>query len=227
MPTIPRDPKTIFLGMPVAPGGVYQRTLNFLIDLQGAGTGYKFIIAMLQSAAVAKARNILTYAARSRTTASKLLFIDADIVPTVENVVRLLSHADKRIIGGMYPCKQPKLKWVVEGLPEDPDAGKEVRKVKYFGTGMSAWDLSIFDEMQLAHPELAYESDDPEFQGVVMHDFWSMGVVERRYLTEDYYCQHRARALGMDIWIDTLCQVRHAGMVEFPILEANPEVMPT
>ena len=221
MPTTPRDPQKIFIGLPSYDGTLRLATAKAVMELATAKTGYKFIPGFLANVPVNKARNFLTWAARAKTDAAKILFIDADIIHEPAHVLRLLSHEGKRIIGGIYAFKQLKMRWVVNELPDHPDGDAEVRRVKEFGMGFSLWDLSVFDEMEAAHPEIAYESDDPEFAGATLHDFFSMGVVNRRYLTEDYYAQHRARALGIDCWVDTGCQVQHEGMIRFPILEAN------
>jgi hypothetical protein len=70
-------------------------------------------------------------------------------------------------------------------------------------------------------PEIAYTPDDTSARQVAW-DFFSMGVVNGRYLSEDYYFDYRLRQAGFDVWVDTTVVTRHRGstpdgrVIDFP-----------
>ncbi len=55
-------------------------------------------------------------------------------------------------------------------------------------------------------------------------DFFSVGVVNKEYLSEDWYFCDKARALGFRVMLDTRIQVRHEGSAIFPLDEVIEKV---
>jgi len=78
----------------------------------------------------------------------------------------------------------------------------------------------VFEKMIAAFPEIAYDEDLPEAKGQTRWDFFSMGVVGRHYLSEDWFFCERAKEIGYDIWMDTLNHVKHEGLISYPIEKA-------
>ncbi len=75
--------------------------------------------------------------------------------------------------------------------------------------------------------------DNPEDERVARYyvnhgsdewDFFSVGVVNKEYLSEDWYFCDKARALGFKVMLDTRIQVRHEGSAIFPLDEVIEKV---
>ena len=49
-------------------------------------------------------------------------------------------------------------------------------------------------------------------------DFFTMGVVNGRYLSEDYYADYRAGLIGMPVHVDTKTQLKHEGSFQYPLM---------
>lgn len=174
---------------------------------------------------VSRSRNTLTQ--RFLDSASThLLFIDADIVFRPQHVKLLVEQLakGKEIVGGLYPLKQKALTWVLNAIPgEEPDA-EGMLKVKYIGTGFLAVARSVFFRMAAAFPEIQFETDANEGinqtnggQIRTIHDFWSVGVFNRRYLSEDWFFCERAKQLNIPVWAHTKIQLGHMGLIQYPL----------
>lgn len=190
-------------------------------------------LSYVSDSLVSRSRNTLTQ--RFLDSASThLMFIDSDIVfkPADVRAISEQLAQGKEIVGGLYPFKQRKLGWVLNALPgEEPDASG-MMKVKYLGTGFLAVARDVFYRMAAAFPEIRYQTDENEGINLTnggqlrtLHDFWSVGVCEGRYLSEDWYFCHRAAQLGIPIWANTNVKVGHLGLIQYPLEEvANSAV---
>lgn len=142
----------------------------------------------------------------------KLLFIDADIEFSPDDVARLYNH-DLPVVAAAYPWKQP-------GKPVTAWQGGELREtagmdglqtVDYAGTGFMMIDRGALESLQACVVD--YE------EGVVGRcwDFFGTYVTaganwrERCFLSEDYaFCQ-RWRDMGGDVWLDPAIRLKHHG----------------
>jgi hypothetical protein len=151
-----------------------------------------------------------------QTDCTHLLFIDADIVFRKEQILRLLSH-DVDIVGGLYPKKaQGKIKWVCNALPDRPPPEENgLIKLKHIGTGFMLIRRRVFVEM-IGHfgDEIAYLEDEIDRE---LWNFFPMGIVDRRMLSEDWFFCNRARELGFVVYGDTVVLLKHIGTVVFPL----------
>ena len=171
---------------------------------------------------VARARNGLSQDFVLNSDATHFLCVDIDIRFQPYHVKRLLD-ADKDIIGGLYAAKQMNHRWIMNPLPDVPfDPRKGVQKVNETGTGLKLIKRKVFEDMIAAYPEIGYLCDGRPGRPMLW-DFWSMGVVDSRYLSEDYYFDYRARKIGYEIYCDGLCQIVHEGLIGYPFT-ANLEV---
>lgn len=181
-----------------------------------------FIFGTTGGDGVARSRNGLTQQFLLATKASDIVFIDVDIGFQPEQFARLLSHPVD-IVGASYPAKTMQHRWIYTDLPnEKADPATGLKKVMETGTGMKRYTRRPFELMIAAFPEIQYFCDGSSDQPVKW-DFFSMGVVNGRYLSEDYYCDYRARKIGLDVYVDTQCQVTHDGHIRFPFY-SNVEV---
>ena len=149
-----------------------------------------------------------------------LLFIDSDIIFTPEHIRRAIDH-NKPIVCGAYALKNPGApSWVACGLIDEPPDANGLQKMRHCGTGFMLIQREVFQKMIPTFPEIMYldkERDESLTPDVEHHDFFSVGVVDRHLLSEDWYFCNRARKLGYDIFLDTKIILGHIGLVQYPI----------
>ena len=179
----------IFLGMPMYGGMLSEATLHGLLELQQWSMSKEKNVQMRiqtmgNESLITRARNTIVSMMMDQTdfVATHLLFIDADIGFTWQNIERLLC-ADKDIVCGIYPRKHiylEKIKGILEKHPDaSPDQieamslGYNVNfddpvnlkgengffKVNEAATGMMLVKREVFQKMFKKFPERKYESD--------------------------------------------------------------------
>ena len=228
-----RDPKLVFVGVPMT-GSIRWETSQILAYLShNEIAGYKFIVRKIGGFGLAKARNAMLWLAR-QTSASQVLWIDSDINAGPQQIERILSH-DVDMVGGAYPKKQIPLTWVGEFNSDTPNS-QGLLPAMSLGTGFLLHKMKVIDFIIAHFPEIAYYSDEnstPFEYKDVMHDVFSMGVVDDlwfgdkypRYITEDYYLCYRWLKCGGSAWLDPLCQLGHIGTTDFLHLNGKLEDM--
>ncbi len=145
-----------------------------------------------------------------------LLLWDVDIVPKPEHLARLVAH-DEDIVGGMFPKKkQGNIEWVCNALSHRPEPDKRgLLELLNIGAGFLLIKRGVFEAMMdVFGKEIGYKDYVTNDQ---LWDFFSIGVVNDRMLTHDWYFCHRARQLGYKIWGDTKVILGHIGNVTFPL----------
>ena len=143
----PPKPPSLFIATPMFGGSanyMYMISLiNLLTKLGQAGIPSMFEIAANESL-ITKARNILVEGFL-RSTATHMLFLDADLGFDADDVIRMVK-ADKALIGGQYAKK--KINWdvvkrVVQGVPDIP--GPHINAVVAESTFRPIGDQMSFD----------------------------------------------------------------------------------
>lgn len=175
---------------------------------------------------VERARNILT-ANFLETDCTHILFVDADIGFSAADVARISSHADP-VVGGMYPLKnlKPTVEWCGNGLAGAETRADGLTPVKYIGTGFLCIARSVFMEMINRDAVQRYRQDFAPHREEFA--FWTQGVRDGRFLTEDWMFCQRWLELGGRIFADTQVVLRHAGRAEWPLpfQQGNPFTAP-
>ena len=203
--------------------------------------GIPFRITTLRNESlIPRARNVLTAMFLEDTSATHLMFIDADIEFDAESVIRMLAM-DKDIIAGAYPKKT--INWT--SIREAAVAGKEDlaaygadyainlklndgNRVKTHMGAVEALDAStgfflvkrkVVEDMVQHYPELFYNSDsalDPKYNPFC-YALWDTMIdpVDKRYLSEDYTFCRRWQLMGGEIWIDPNSKLNHVGSYTF------------
>lgn len=193
---------------------------------------------MMNESLIDRARNGLVNTFLTQSDAEYLLFIDADIQFRAEDILAMMSY-EKDLICGPYPKKS--INWpviieaidsgikdpeVIENLigeyvftPIDEESGHQIIRVSEAGTGMMIIHRSVFERMMKAFPENEYLSDHSAdvHNGVTrkMFAFFKTGIVDGRYLSEDYYFCHKWREIGGDVWLFPWAQTVHYGTYGF------------
>tara|TARA_R100000315_G_scaffold59329_1_gene35054 strand:- start:277 stop:1101 length:825 start_codon:yes stop_codon:yes gene_type:complete len=179
----------VFLGMPMYGGMLSEATLHGLLELQqwsissDRNVGMR-IQTMGNESLITRARNTIVSMMMDQNdfVATHLLFIDADIGFSWQNVERLLC-ADKDIACGIYPRKHiylEKIKKILEDIPDASPDDIEARALGYnvnfddasnlqgengffrvneAATGMMLVKREVFRKMFKKFPERKYESD--------------------------------------------------------------------
>ena len=163
---------------------------------------------------VQRARNVLV-ARFLETTATHLLFIDADIGWKPKDIIKLLA-ADKDIAGGIYPMKTYPESWPMnwhrdEELTFDDDT--KWIAAKDLPTGFLMVSRRCIEDMISKHPEWKCRFDpssgkEEPFSYALFDCFIDDHGI---YLSEDFGFSRRAQADGYTCWADTTIALTHMG----------------
>ena len=192
-------------------------------------------------ALITRSRNTLVSSFLNNSTATHLLFIDADISFEPADVMRLI-EADKDVVAGMYPIKaldwdmasrrsplstetdeESALQYVGTPLPGDAaEWDGDFVTASYAGTGMILIKRPVIEAMIAAYPHLQYGAihayprtrRTPDTQYALFECMIEPGT--GLYLSEDYAFCHRWRDIGGKIWLDTTAKLTHTGPHSFP-----------
>lgn len=145
-----------------------------------------------------------------------LFFVDSDIVYQPSDILAI-RKSNKPICGGIYFKKK---------LPYSPVCNRSLgqegkyHKMMETGTGFLMIHRQVFETLMKEEPEHFYKNEADEEKGDY-YDFFRVGVVDGRYLSEDYYFCHLARKFGYDIWLDTSVYVKHIGKASYPFKDED------
>jgi len=174
---------------------------------------------------------------------SHLLFIDADIQFTADDVLSLLAYADpasdKDVICGLYPKKYINWNKVADaarkGRSDLAACGSELvfnpvglegdfslyepLEVTESGSGFMMIQRKVFERFAQTYPTLRYESDgrerDNRKPGQILACFDTFITDQGRYLSEDFNFCRLVREMGMKVWVAPWLQLNHLGHHKF------------
>ena len=200
----------IFLGMPMYGGMLTENTMHGLLQLQqwsfSSGVGMR-VQTMGNESLITRARNTIVSMMMDQTDyiSTHLLFIDADIGFSAENIKRLIC-ADKDVVCGIYPRKHIHWEKVIDEMKKNPDITEDELEVKSLGynlnfddpynikmengfcrvseaaTGMMLVKREVFRTMMKKFPERKYDSDQiingKSFKSDNCYDLFAVGPYE-------------------------------------------------
>lgn len=210
----------LFLALPVY-GGYDPHFVSCLLQIVLAPPCSLVVRAHIGDSLVARARNCLA-ADFLATDCDRLLFLDTDLIFSVEQIARLIQH-DEDIVAGLYPKKQRQLAWVCNTLPDQQPDARGLQRVKYAGTGCLLIKRGVFESMvEELDPLIGYDPDDGDARKGHLWDFFGVGPHtgpdgRTRYLSEDWMFCQRATDLGCTIWADTRVVLKHVGQMVYPL----------
>jgi hypothetical protein len=159
-----------------------------------------------------RARSVLLTAALQRSTAERILCIDADIIPSTEQVLQLARHPrvdGDNAVTGLYSLRSGKA-WACHA----PDERMEVdgcRRAEFAGLGFAVVSRASLLRLRDSLPRLR----DPE-----VGDWWPFCVpfLEERdgvheYCADDVSLWRRLATSGTQLWADTTLVVGHQALV--------------
>ena len=162
-----------------------------------------------------------------------LLFVDADVIITPEDVVRLLALSTGRdIVAGTYPRRSQDAKFFLDFYLNGNNAlefdENGLMRVESAPTGFMMIGRHVIQHMIDKHPEWKYMGDGDGQDEYAVFDF---AVIDGQYIGEDYLFCRRAREEGFTVFLDPMISLPHIGTQEFsrnfnedvlkPVLEQN------
>jgi hypothetical protein len=236
------EQKHLFIGTPCYGGLVTQRYMQSMFALLEWGNLNQLPISLEllgYDSLVTRGRNTLLSMFLDSPTATHLMFIDADIGFTPDQVERLLAF-DQDVAAGMYPLKiihydERVGHRVLAGEPLETAQlryvgalcqGEALSMEDGFATGIFAGagflliKRRVLEAMIAAYPETRYTaSHNLEAPSASENQYALFDCIIEpetgHYLSEDYAFCHRWRALGGKVWLDTRSRLMHTGPREF------------
>lgn len=183
----------------------------------------EFVLGTIGGDGVARARNNLAQSFMLSSDCEMILCIDIDVIFTRDHVIKIIESVSKKrpIVGANYAAKSMFHRWIRNDLPGEVADAEGLLKVNEIGTGLKAYHRCYFEEVMGAFPEIQYFCDGGQGQ-LVKWDFFSMGVVDGRYLSEDYYTDYRARKIGIPVYCHTGVEIQHEGFALYPFTSNFP-----
>jgi hypothetical protein len=232
--------RTLLIATPAFGGLITTEYFNGIIDLMSTRMErwQKRIRVLSNESLIQRARQFLAkYAMEAN--CDKLLFIDADIGFTGEDVKKIISH-DKLVVGGTYPIKAlpPRLNFNVlpdndvsdipkhqslEGIKklyEKYGIGEGLLEVRHVPTGFLCIDVKVLRQLEKIVPSYSgrgYRAESyeeiPEFFPVKAKN----GVLE----SEDWAFCTLCREQGIKIYLDTEVVLSHTANI---IIDVHQEL---
>ncbi len=237
------QPLHLVIGTPCFGGNVTHYYLMSALNLQQACMQRRINLSFKllgNDSLVTRARNLIVSQFLDDPTATHLLFIDADIGFTPDQVFTLLDF-DHDVAGAVYPMK--KLDWDIiaaqarAGAPNlkssalnyvvdfyDPDnirlSGSFVR-VRHIGTGFLLIKRQVIERMIGHYPQLKFNGTDlganRELNSANTYALFECMIDPDggAYLSEDYAFCRRWTDMGGEVWANVTSRLVHVGNVPF------------
>jgi predicted O-methyltransferase YrrM len=150
-----------------------------------------------------------------------LLFWDVDIEPKDPSIVRQMLATGHDIIGGACPFRSEGGGVVCNIRQVDKDRGMvdtddvQCVEVSEVGTGFLLMSRKAIVRMCEAYPDLMYFSDLPTGYGEPMWSLFDTIIVDRRFLSEDYFFCKLWKDMGGTVHVYVPFEARHWGRKGF------------
>ena len=160
-----------------------------------------------------------------QTDCTELLFIDADVIPEPDHILRLLAQSGyKDITAGAYPRRQKDKMFFMDLYFDkngDPEFEGPMMRIKRVGTGFMLIQRNVIEH--LAAKADRYLGHDGVSQIANVFEF---SMLDGKFVGEDYTFCDKARAEGFKVWIDVEISLPHVGSEEFTNDFKNEVVVP-
>jgi hypothetical protein len=172
-----------------------------------------------------------------------LLFIDADIGFTLQNLLRVIEF-NKEVVTCTYPVKGFYWQQLLDRIKENNNIDEQTMRdyllqfnvnlypntefkngfarVKESATGFMMIRREVFTTIMDKNPQLKYK---PDLRTGIENsenafDFFPVGIYKEkdgvnRFLSEDYYFCRLAEECGFEIWTDLSTPITHLGSTEY------------
>lgn len=196
--------------------GCFSSYLRFSILATKYGIPFS-VDTLINESLVSRARNSLVAKFLANPSATHLMFVDADITFTPDDILRLVLH-DKGVVCGAYPMKTTPIKYVMNIIEnaahEDP-----LYEVNTSGTGFMLIKREVIEHMIEKMPELKYKDSvglGEQYEPHMYALFDTMIDEHQHYLSEDWtFCKRAREVCNTRIWVDTSIKLDHNGYYKF------------
>jgi len=218
--------RTLFIGIPAYDGKLNIKTAFALAQLmpKAMSLGVSVILSDLSNCSIiTMARNALVHEFL-KTDATELLFIDADVIATADDMLRLMAQS-RDITTGAYPRRAKDQNFFADlyfDANGDLEFDGSLMRVERAPTGFMLIQRHVIEKLVAAHPEWTYEKSPTEKMSAVF-DF---AIVDGKYVGEDYLFCDRATQMGFKVYIDVDISLPHVGSNEFTRNFREEVVMP-
>ena len=145
---------------------------------------------------------------------TELLFIDADVIPQPEDILRLVAQSgDKDVTAGMYPRRAKDKKFFLDFFQDelgDIQFDGALMRANRVGTGFMLIQRHVIET--LADKAEKYLGQDGVGQVANVFEF---SMLDGKFVGEDYTFCDKARAEGFKVWVDVEISLPHMGTDEF------------
>jgi hypothetical protein len=191
---------------------VHSKLMLDLIDLLQEAH-YDYTIRIKSGSLITRIRNdfVADFLASD---CSHLLFIDSDLYDFKETFLDLLCGDTPKVCAGIYRKKQLKESYNVNLCKSIEETLAERRgafiEVKHIPTGLMIIEKSVFYQLILSYPERKFLDND-----TIKYNFFDAGIIEGRYLSEDYYFCELYRKIGGKIFAVLNSTMVHHGVLNY------------
>lgn len=185
----------------------YVRSLTYsAVRLREFGIDF-FTVFVTNDSLIHKARNNIVRSFLQETTASHLLFADADMGWDPDAVLRLLSH-EKDVVAAAGIRKEDPISFCYRPHVDNHICNETgCWKVESVGTGFMLIARHVIEKMIEAHPELKHV----DAKGQEFHALFYNELRDGKDWSEDYTFCKRWGDLGGSIWMDPTVSLEHVG----------------
>lgn len=196
--------------------GCFSSYLRFSILATKYGIPFS-VDTLINESLVSRARNSLVAKFLANPDATHLMFIDADITFTPDDVLKLVLH-DRGVICGAYPMKTTPIKYVLN-IIENAKHEDPLYEVSTSGTGFMLIKREVIEDMISKMPELKHKDSvglGAQYEPFMYALFDTMIDEYQHYLSEDWtFCKRVREVCHQPVWIDTSIKLDHNGYHKF------------
>ena len=238
----------ILIAIPCFGGNVSNLTFHSLLNtlrwLNDSGHNVR-IETLPTESLISRARNkfVTKFLDNKEFNGTHLLFIDADIGFTLQNLLRVIEF-DREVVTCTYPVKGFYWQQLLDRIKENNNIDEKTMRdyllqfnvnlypntqfnngfarVKESATGFMMIKREVFTTIMDNNPHLKYKPDlRTGIEGSDnAYDFFPVGIYKEkdgvnRYLSEDYYFCRLAEECGFEIWTDLSTPINHLGSAEY------------
>ena len=141
-----------------------------------------------------------------------LLFIDADMFD-FSNTLNTMIYSGKKLIGGIYRKKMKIEEYNVNlaDCIENTIRFGDIIRLKHVGGGLMLIHRDVIENMIKMFPNCRYKHSN----GKIYFDLFRVGVVNERYLSEDYYFCELAGKVGYETYGVLNSEITHHGIMNY------------
>ena len=235
----------ILIGIPAYGGTIQTGFTQSLLELQKVFLQNNIkheLYWVTGESLIPRARNSILAKFHNCRQYTHLFFIDTDITFRVETFLNLLL-TNFELCGVSYPKKSLNWDRIKELIKNNADdrllfnsmsdmnynleykknkKGIYLNKIGGFveskdvPTGFMLIKRVVVDLLVLNYPELEYINNVSGYgNDFKFYDFFRCGVVDKIYLSEDYYFCHLCKKIGIQLFLDTESTLVHSGKMDF------------